>query len=145
MAKKKKQLAKLCAPIRSLLSLCSEFSFLLLSHSMPALVPAIVLPPILVLLLAHVSCLRSFAILLSCYLPAPVSHPGSPTILSSYCLPALVFCSGLLVILSSYHMPALVSRPESFAILSFYYALFFLLWNSSSFVVASCTWFASFF
>ena len=66
------------------------------------------------------SCLWSPAVLLSRYIPAPVSHHRSPAVLLSHHVLALVFCLGFTVLLLSCHVLAPVSCPGLPAVLLFY-------------------------
>lgn len=93
----------MCSPDRSLLCPCVESFSLLLPCYVPTFKPIIITVPVSAPVLAHISRLGSFAVLLSYSMLATISYPRSPTVLLSYCVPTLVSHLGSPTISSSCH------------------------------------------
>lgn len=86
-AKRKEQLAKLCAHVRSPLFPRPKSSTLLSPCSVPDVMPTSMTTP--------VSCSGSLVVLSSCRIPTSVSRLGSPAILLSCRVPARVVFAAL--------------------------------------------------
>lgn len=101
MAKKKKRLAKFCALVGSLFSPHPKSSLFLL----PCFVPAFISNPVITLIFYS----GSSTVLLSRYMPAPISYSGSLAILLSCYVPIPVSCSRSSTVLLSCYIPTLVA------------------------------------